>query len=135
MQIKIGHLSTSTQNSTVIDESKSSLLLFDIVLTTFIPGKIGVEVPLPNLGRFTVIFKLTRRRDIGEGGVGEGRIRRESITQDEIGEGGFDGIYFCGFFPKLRFFAYFLHISLILPERSSRAAMGWEGAHSVLFRA
>ncbi len=40
MQIKIWHLSTSTQNSTVIDESKSSLLLFDIVSTTFIPGKI-----------------------------------------------------------------------------------------------
>jgi hypothetical protein len=34
MQIKIGHLSNLTQNSTVIDESKSSLLLFDIVSTT-----------------------------------------------------------------------------------------------------
>jgi hypothetical protein len=38
----------------------SSLLLFDVVSTTFIPGKIsskkGVEVKvhLPNLGRFTV---------------------------------------------------------------------------------
>jgi hypothetical protein len=36
-------LSTSTQNSTVIDESKSSLLLFDIVSTTFIPGKKSSE--------------------------------------------------------------------------------------------
>ncbi len=48
MQIKMGHLSTSTQNSTVIDEIKSSFLLSDIVATTFIPGKIssekGVEV-------------------------------------------------------------------------------------------
>jgi hypothetical protein len=46
MQIKIGHLSSSTQNSTVIDESKRSLLLFDIVSTTFIPGNLkkGVEV-------------------------------------------------------------------------------------------
>ncbi len=43
MQIEIWHLSTSTQNSTVIDESKSSLLLFDIVSTTFIPGKILSE--------------------------------------------------------------------------------------------
>jgi hypothetical protein len=43
MQIKIGHLSTSTQNSTMIDESKSSLLLFDFVSTTFIPGKISSE--------------------------------------------------------------------------------------------
>jgi hypothetical protein len=40
----------------VIDESKSSLLLFDIVSTTFIPGKISSEKrcrsygPLPNLG-------------------------------------------------------------------------------------
>ena len=32
-----------TKNSTVIDESKSSLLLFDIVSTTFIPGKISSE--------------------------------------------------------------------------------------------
>jgi hypothetical protein len=32
------NMSTSTQNSTVIDESKSSLLLFDIVPATFIPG-------------------------------------------------------------------------------------------------
>jgi hypothetical protein len=40
MQIKIWHLSTSAQNPTFIDESKSSLLLFDIVSTTFIPGKI-----------------------------------------------------------------------------------------------
>jgi hypothetical protein len=53
---------SSPQNSTVLDKSKSSLLLFDIVSTTFIPGKIyssgekGVEVgPLPNLGRFKVI--------------------------------------------------------------------------------
>jgi hypothetical protein len=30
-------------NSTVLDESKSSLLLFDIVSTTFIPGKISSE--------------------------------------------------------------------------------------------
>jgi hypothetical protein len=50
MQIKIGHLSTSTQNSTVIDESKSSLLLYDIVSTTSILSleryrrKKGVEV-------------------------------------------------------------------------------------------
>jgi hypothetical protein len=80
-----------------------------------------------------VIIKPTRRRDIGEGGVGEGRIKRRGITEGKIG--GFDGIYFCGFFPKLRFFAYFLHISLILPERSNRAAMGWEGARSVPFRA
>ncbi len=35
MQIKIWHLSSSTQNSTVIDESESSLLLFDILSTTF----------------------------------------------------------------------------------------------------
>jgi hypothetical protein len=60
MQITIGHLSTSTQNCTVIDESKSSLLLFDIVPTSFIPEKILSEKryrssgPLPNLGRFTV---------------------------------------------------------------------------------
>ncbi len=63
MQIKIWHLSTSTQNSTVIDESKSSLLLFDIVSTTFIPGKISSEKrcrsPLPNLGRFTLAICLT----------------------------------------------------------------------------
>jgi hypothetical protein len=39
MQIKIGHLSTSTENSTVIYESKSSLLLFDVVSTTFYPWK------------------------------------------------------------------------------------------------
>jgi hypothetical protein len=39
MQIKIGHLNTSTQNSTVVDESKSSLLLFDFVSTTFYPWK------------------------------------------------------------------------------------------------
>ncbi len=43
----------------MLDESKSSLLLFDIVSTTFISGKIsskkGVKGPLPNLGRFTVI--------------------------------------------------------------------------------
>ncbi len=57
-------MSTSTQNSTVIDESKSSLLLFDIVSTTFIPGKISSEKrcrnsgPLPNLGRFTVLSKI-----------------------------------------------------------------------------
>jgi len=49
MQIKIGHLSISTQNSTVIDESKSSLLLFDIVSTTFIPGKISSEKKVSNL--------------------------------------------------------------------------------------
>jgi hypothetical protein len=77
-----------------------------------------------------VIIKPTRRRDIGEGGVGEGRIKR---IEGKIG--GFDEIYFCGFFPKLRFFAYFPHISLTLPERSNRPAMGWEGARSVPFRA
>jgi hypothetical protein len=82
-----------------------------------------------------IIIKLTRRRDIKEGEVGEGLIRREGITEVEIGKGGFDGIYFCGFFPKLRFFAYFLHISLILPERSNRAVMGREGARSAPFRA
>ncbi len=43
MQITIGQLSTSTQNFIVIDESKSSLLLFDIVSTTFIPEKILSE--------------------------------------------------------------------------------------------
>ncbi len=32
-----------TTNSTVLDESKSSLLLFDIVPTTFTPGKISSE--------------------------------------------------------------------------------------------
>jgi hypothetical protein len=41
-------LISSPQNSTVLDDSKSSLLLFDIVSTTFIPGNIsseeGVEV-------------------------------------------------------------------------------------------
>jgi hypothetical protein len=73
-----------------------------------------------------VIIKLTRRRDIKEGEVGEGLIRREGITQDEIGKGGFDGIYFCGFFPKLRFFAYFLHISLTLPE-SLATDLRWAG--------
>jgi hypothetical protein len=30
-------------NSTVMDESQSSLLVFDIVSTTFIPGKITSE--------------------------------------------------------------------------------------------
>ncbi len=47
MQIKIWHLSSSIQNSPVIDESKSSLLLIDIVSTIFIPGMLlsekGVE--------------------------------------------------------------------------------------------
>jgi hypothetical protein len=33
-----------TTNSTVLDESKSSLLLFDIVSTTFVPGKISLEL-------------------------------------------------------------------------------------------
>jgi hypothetical protein len=49
MQIKIWHFSTSTQNSTVLDESKSSLLLFDIVSTTFIPGKISLEKKVSKL--------------------------------------------------------------------------------------
>jgi hypothetical protein len=44
----------------VINKSKSSLLLFDIVSTTFIPEKISLEKrcrslgPLPNFGRFMV---------------------------------------------------------------------------------
>jgi hypothetical protein len=43
------------------EESISSLLLFDIVSTTFIPGKTSSEKrcrskgSLPNLGRFTVM--------------------------------------------------------------------------------
>jgi hypothetical protein len=49
MQIKRWHLSSSTQNSTVLDESKSSLLLFDIVSTTFIPGKISSEKKVSKL--------------------------------------------------------------------------------------
>jgi hypothetical protein len=55
MQIKIGHLSTSL-------EAKAERL-FDIVSTTFSPGKIPIvgkrcrsQGPLPNLGRFTVKF-------------------------------------------------------------------------------
>jgi hypothetical protein len=32
-----------------------------------------------------VIIKPTRRRDIGEGGVGEGRIKRIGITEGKIG--------------------------------------------------
>ncbi len=43
MQIKRWHLSSSPQNSTVLDESKSSLLPFDIVSTTFVPEKISSE--------------------------------------------------------------------------------------------
>jgi hypothetical protein len=67
MQIKILHLSSSIQNSPVIDESKSSLLLFDIVSTTFIPGMLlsekGVEVlrSIENLGRFTVSVYILKR--------------------------------------------------------------------------
>jgi hypothetical protein len=34
-------LSSLPQNSTVLDESKSSLLLFDILSITFIPGKMS----------------------------------------------------------------------------------------------
>ncbi len=49
MQIKRWHLSSSPQNSTVLDESKSSLLLFDIVSTTFIPGKISSDKRLSKL--------------------------------------------------------------------------------------
>jgi hypothetical protein len=66
-----------------------------------------------------------------DGLEGKGALQRLTLES----EGGFDGIYFCGFFPKLRFFAYFLHISLILPGRSCRAAMGLEGARSAPFRA
>jgi hypothetical protein len=73
-----------------------------------------------------VIIKLTRRRDVKEGEVAEGLIRREGITEVEIGKGEFDGIYFCGFFPKLRFFAYFLQISLTLPE-SLATELRWAG--------
>ncbi len=49
MQIKRWHLSSSPQNSTVLDESKSSPLLFDIVSTTFIPGKISSEKKVSKL--------------------------------------------------------------------------------------
>ncbi len=60
MQIKIWHLSTSTQNSTVIDESKSSLLLFVIVSTTFIPGKVSSEKRCQSEGplRFMVLREI-----------------------------------------------------------------------------
>ncbi len=71
MQIKIGHLSTSTQNSTVI-ESKSSLLLFDTVSTTFIPvkllyhrkkGVVEVKVHCRTFYGFTVFTLWKERRD------------------------------------------------------------------------
>ncbi len=67
MQIKRWHLSSSPQNSNVLDESKSSLLLFDIVSTTFIPGKISSVKrcrsysPLPLPLRFLVIMYCTSR--------------------------------------------------------------------------